>query len=262
MPRRVLYFAILCLLLLIVPIRLSNSLRAVAVRAVGPAGRPLSDLNCSITNSFIGLTQIPSLLQQRYDLQRQVVALQYQLLEQEQLAKENAALRQELGVTGAVQQSAKVLTHVVIAGSDPADRTLVVDVGTNQNVTEGQPAIYEGALIGRVIKVSRDSAVIRLITSTRSLIQSRIASNQQKGILTTSANGLQLSDIRQGSLPASNSSVETSGLGGNLPAGILIGTLGEILSKPSNPTQSFKVSLPNDPGTLTTFFILLTASGK
>ena len=262
MLRHLTYSTGLILLLLVLPLRISSGLRSAALRAVSPITKPLVTINRTLENDWISLRQIPSLLQQRRDLQNQVVTLQRQLLEEEQLAKENVALRQELGITGITQQQPKILVHVVVQGLDPADRTLTIDVGTNQGISKGQAAIYEGSLIGRVIQTNSNTATVRLLTSNHSLIQARIASNQQKGLLIGTGNSVQLTDVQQGTAPAADSTVETSGLGGSLPAGILIGTLGQTLSKPSNLSQSFLVSLPYDPSTVSNFFILLTATGS
>lgn len=258
--RRLPYVAALILVLLLIPLRVSGSLRSFAFKTIRPVARPLTAVNRNLVDTWLSLQQIPSLLEQRHALQDQVVSLQRQLLQAEQLTSENSVLRQELGVTGVSRQSVKVLTHVVVQGNDPADSTLVIDVGTDQGVATGQAATYQGALIGRVIQAGRNTSTVRLITSSRSLIQARIAFGQQKGLLSGMGNGLQLTDVQQGASPELSSPVETSGLGGGLPAGILIGTLGRTLSKPSNPTQSFQISLPYDPATLTAFFILISTT--
>lgn len=262
MLRRTLYVAGFILLLFLLPVRFSSSLRSVVLHSVSPLTKPLVRFNRSISNTWLELAQIPSLLQQRSDLQTQVVGLQEQLLRNQQLTEENTVLRQELGVTGSTSQSPKVYAHIIIQGSDPLDRTAVLDVGTDQGVLSGQPAVYQGVLIGRITSTNRTTSTVRFITSNKSLIQAQISSNQEKGILAGNGVGVGLSDIEQGISPAANSTIETSGLGGSLPAGILIGVIGQVTSKPSSLSQTFQVNLPYDPGLLSSFFILLTSSNS
>jgi rod shape-determining protein MreC len=262
MIRRTLYLVVLILALLLVPSHITARARGAIVHATAPVTKPLSALNRRFDAAIESFREIPRLSQRNASLQNQVVSLQEQLLRQGELAQENASLRQELGVSGVARQTAKVLAHVTVQGSDPLDKTLDVDVGTSQGIQAGQPAVYQGVLIGRVIQAESFSATVRLLISNKSVVQARInpgtGAATEDGLISGDGDAITLTDIQQGSNPVSKTPVETSGLGGSLPQGILIGSLAGLVSKPSDLSQSYQVSMPYDPDDLDSFFILLT----
>lgn len=258
MLKRYFYYLFLLILLFFVPISLVSRLRDTAAQALKPAGIFLVRQNIDLGNFFNSFRQISQLRDQKQRLQQQVYSLQQELAGKKDLEMENTTLRQELGVTGTTYPISKVLAQIIIQGSNPTDKTYLVDVGVPQGVKEGQPAIYQGFLIGRVVSVREHSTVIRAITSRESRVQVRLADSQEKGLLIGDGNAAYITDLTQGVTIRENSPVETSGLGGSLPQGILIGTIGSRLSKESDLSQSYLINLSQDPAGVSSFFILLT----
>ena len=243
------------LLLFAVPFSVTSPMQGWARSHASPLTRPLHTSISRVRNITLNIRQLPQLLRDRSALQNQVVALEQQALDRDALAQENQSLRKELGVTGVTKQQRKVLAHVLTEGSDPSDRLLSLDVGTSQEVGIGQPVTVEGALVGRIVQVSVNSAVVRPITSKKSAIQASVAG--QNGLLSGDGATSFIIDIPQGVELTQHAAVQSSGLGGSLPAGILIGTTEEILSKPSDVTQRFMVSLPYSGRPLTVVMVLL-----
>lgn len=254
--KRVLYIAFWIVLLLLLPASFSTWLRDRIAHAVSPLGGPLIRQNRSLTDAIAGIRQIPELRSERANLQQQIITLQQEVARDASLRQENETLRKELGVAGVSRDYPKVLARVILQGSDPLDRTLIVDVGSKQGISVGQPAVYQGALIGRVWQTQDNTATVRLITSSKSIVQAWISDSREKGLLVGDGNNVSLTDITQGIQVAPRSVVETSGLGGSLPQGIQIGQIGDLLSKPSDLSQKFRVFLPTDPSGLESFFIL------
>lgn len=260
MLKRFAYLSILVILLILVPSSPSAYVRNKASLVMSPVGSFLVKQNVRFTNFFRNIRQISSLRQDKQNLQQELISLQQKLAEQESLRRENDALRQELGVAGVSRNFKKVLAHVIIQGSDPLDRCFTVDAGSNQGVKAGQPAVSQGFLLGRVISVRDNSAVVRSILSKESRIQAWIAESREKGLLVGDGNTAFLSDINQGVTIKDRSVVETSGLGGSLPQGILIGQTDQIISKQSDLSQKFLIKLVQDPTGAESLFILLTDS--
>jgi rod shape-determining protein MreC len=257
MVRRFLTYLAIVILLFFVPLTIVKTLRGTADGAISPIGSWLTSEGISIRNFFMNLMQIGKLREERAALQQNIVDLQQKLIDQESLQSENSALRQELDVTGATKDVKKVLGRVIIEGSNPLDRTFTIDVGDSQGVMVGQPAIYKGALIGRVITVREGSAVVRTITSQESRIQASIVGTQEKGLLVGNGNSVSLQEITQGVTIPDDNVVETSGLGGTLPQGILIGSISGTLSQKSDLSQRFSIKLNEDPANVQSVFILL-----
>jgi rod shape-determining protein MreC len=258
MFRRYLAFVLGAIILLFIPVAFVSPLRDAASRVIKPFGHFLTTRNVAIRNAWLNLTSIGSVRDEKNNLQQQVITLQQQLIDDEGLKQENADLRKQLGVTGVTKEMPKAFAHVILQGDNPLDYTFTIDIGHAQGVKVGQPAVAEGALIGRVIEVREQSAVVRAVTSLTSRVQVWLTSNQEKGFLVGTGSSAQLQEITQGiDIPAATV-IETSGLGGSLPQGILVGSTGDVLSAKSDLTQTFRVQLPVDPVRLQSLFILLT----
>lgn len=258
MFRRTLITITLIGFLFLLPLRLTESLRNATIHFFKPIGSALIRQNLNLTNIARGLEQLPQLRQQNQTLQQEVLTLQQEVADQESLRRENQSLHQELSITASTQSLPKAFAHVVVQGGDLLDRTFTVDAGTNQKVQLGQPVIYRGTLIGRVITVRSSSAVVRAITSPKSFIQVWVAENREKGLLEGDGNSVFLAEVTQGVSIKPSNVVETSGLGGSLPQGILVGSVGPQVSRQSDLSQKFLLNLPQDPGSAETVFILLT----
>jgi|GEM_PF-4099234 len=266
MLRRTFVFFALAIILLILPFSLSSTLRNDTARGLAPLTKFFQRQRIGIGNYYTELSQIGQLHQDKENLQQQVVSLQQQLSDYESLKRENAALQQELGVTGTAAELPKVLAHVIVQGSDPLDPTFTIDVGTAQGIKNGQPVVSGGYLIGRIITVHSQSAVVRSILSSDSIVQAWIPTINDKGLLIGQGNTVSLQKITQGITVPKSSVVETSGLSGTgseeipLPQGLLIGTISTNLSKASDLTQSFQVDITEDPNNLETVMVLLTGA--
>lgn len=257
MLRRFLTIFAVVLLLFLIPAGIIASVRDQSAESAGPVSGFFVRQSAAVRNFFSNISQIGQLRGDKLKLQTQVLELQQQLADRENIVRENDALRKELGVTGITHESKKVFARIIIQGSDPLDYTFTVNAGTEDGIKEGQPAVSQGFLVGRVITAHQHTAIIRSITSRKSGIQAWVAESREKGYLIGDGNTVMLTQITQGVSIKSGNVVETSGLGGSLPQGILIGQIGALQSAPSQLTQSFRVTLPFDPKALESLFILL-----
>ena len=267
MYRRIVSFIAIAVILLILPISFSSRFRDITTRSLAPITRFFERQRIAVGNFFTDISQIGQLRQDKTNLQGQVASLEQQVSNYDSLKRENTTLQQELGVTGIVHDLPKVLAHVIVQGSDPLDRTFVIDVGQAQGIKNGQPVVASGYLIGRVIAVRNQTADVRSILSNQSLIQAWIPSLGDKGLLIGEGNTVSLEKITQGITVPNKSVVETSGLSGvgqqqsiPLPQGILIGITDTKLSKASDPTQTFQVDVTQDPSSLESVMVVLTST--
>jgi len=249
---------LILLLVLLIPTFAIAKVRDQFLLLFRPLSRVLVKENTSLHNTLLSLKEISSLRQDNEQLRTEIISLQQQVSDQETITRENQSLRKELGVTSVTRDTPKLLGHIILQGSDPLDRTVTLDIGSAQGVKEGQPAVSQGTLLGRVVSVQKNSSVVRYITSRQSKIQAWVASNREKGLLVGDGNSAYLTEITQGVTVKPQDVVETSGLGGSLPQGILIGQINEATSKPSDLSQRFSITLPQDPSSIESLFVLLT----
>jgi rod shape-determining protein MreC len=246
------------IVLLLLPLGLVSSLRTTAVRIVRPLAAPLIRNNTHILETFRTIRQIPVLRSDTQKLQEQNLVLAQKLIGYQDVIRENQTLRTELGVTGVARTYKKVFARIVVRGLSTVDQTFTVDIGTGSGIRIGQPAVSHGALVGKVISADANSAVIRTIISRESRIQARVSESREKGLLIGDGSNTFLSDVTQGVTVMQDSVVETSGLGGSLPQGIIIGQIGTGMSQKSDLSQKFLINVSQDPNSLESVFILLT----
>ena len=88
------------------------------------------------------------------------------------IALENVRLREQLNATPAVRERF-ALAEILSVSSDPFNRTVVINKGTNEDVFVGQVALASNNIYGQVESVTPNSAMIIQLTDTRHTIHVR-----------------------------------------------------------------------------------------
>ena len=129
---------------------------------------------------------------------------------------------------------------VPVIGRDPSNflRYLIIDAGQAQGVEKGMPVVVPRGLVGRVQSVGSNWAKVLIITDPRSsvsaLIQSSRATGQVQGLV---SGDMAMKYISQEKVVNEGEIVLTSGLGGNLPKGLVIGQIIDIKQRDSDLFQ-------------------------
>jgi len=207
----------------------------------------------------------------------------------EQLTNENAALREQVAQLEAEastlrdqqasSEQATALQAAVGAGAgylaasvtvrDPAPgrRGIVIDRGSLDGVVVGQAVLGPGAtLVGVVAEAQPHAARVRLVDDVRSAVAAVVQQSRTPGALaggTSGASGtpaLRLDFVPIGSQVHTGDLVVTSPLGGKLPAGLLIGRVGSVESKPEELFESIRIEPYTDYNRLLQVLVL-TSSG-
>ncbi|MDI3299141.1 MAG: rod shape-determining protein MreC [Bacillota bacterium] len=163
----------------------------------------------------------------RHELQQQLF-LDRQLQE---VRQENDRLRQLLAMrqTLALQYPLQTVGAVVIGRNPNAwFDTVQISAGSAEGVRVGDAVVDSGGLVGRVTRVSKNSATVLLITDSSSAVGAVVerAGSRAQGIVQPGGDGRLVmrffsakADVRKGDV------VLTSPLSGRYPSGIPIGTV-------------------------------------
>lgn len=184
------------------------------------------------------LHQLPN---QNEDLTKEVSRLLSENSRLREVEHENQLLRQELKIPADEKRFTILASHVINRSALSFLDVAAIDKGSLDGVIVGQAVTLGGALLGRVVAVMAHSADVQLITSSDSIVQSQLQNSRALGIIRGGIHGLVLDYIAQDTTVAAGESVVTSGLGGNLRAGIMIGTVEHTLSQKSDIFQSMSV---------------------
>lgn len=134
------------------------------------------------------------------------------------------------GLLGAAEQGGLdvQLAPILDIALDPTRQRLVLDIGAEQGVTPGQPAIDAGGLIGQVIEVRPSTATVLLLTDPDHAVPVAVSRNGIRLVAYGRGDRLELANVPTSSDVKVGDLVVTSGLGGRFPPGFPVGTIAAL----------------------------------
>lgn len=193
---------------------------------------------------FRNFFHLASLSGQNEDLIRENLELQSQVSLLKEAQHENEILKKELGFL-ANKGDLKLLPANIIGRSISGYlRTIVIDRGSNDGLKKGQAIISSGFLVGTISEVMENSSQVTLITDYNSLVPVILQDSRGTGLLRGGLQGLVVEDIPLNIPINPGEQVITSGLGGEIPQGIPVGKVQELISKEGEIFQKASVDTP------------------
>ena len=226
------------------PAKVVSPFRSALGVIASPFQKVLFNSSQKTRNFFSEITNIKNLHWKNTELEAEVAALRKENSDLKETKAENDLLQKEFEVRGG-QLDIKLLEARVI-GREPASflQSFTVDQGSNSGVKVGQAATSQGMLVGRVTEVSGLTSQVTLVLSSRSIVQAALQDTRTLGIVKGGLQGLYLDNIPQEEPFKAGETVITSGLGGDLPAGIIIGQVDKVTTPKSEIFQTFSLSTP------------------
>jgi rod shape-determining protein MreC len=216
--------AVLVILLAVIPYtrkKISIGLSYVCL----PVIHAISSSSFATRGLFYGISEIANLKKENQTLTVKLTDAQIDKNELSELKIENETLKKQLGFIETHQN--RELIPAKIIGRDPVSYMdyIEIDKGENDGVENGLAVITDGALVGKVTEVKANSSKVTLISSKDSLVQAMLQDSREEGILRGGLRGLELDNIPQDVEAKQGGSVITSGLGGDIEQGLMIGTI-------------------------------------
>jgi len=159
-------------------------------------------------------------------LRLQNLEYSYQIHENFLAEKENRILRQMLGFK---ENNPFPLIPATVIGRD-MDRvvnSLIIDVGSQNGVKKYMAVVTAEGLVGRINEVYSSSSSVQLIRDVNSRISAMVEGDRDiKGIIRWEGGQyLRMYGMQQLNKPGGGQKVYTTGVGGTVPGGLLIGTV-------------------------------------
>jgi rod shape-determining protein MreC len=178
-------------------------------------------------------------------------------LEQENISleAENAKLRDDsreatqlLSETDASKSFKNIIIARVVSRTPGGfSQKVIINKGAADNITAGAAVLCQGYFTGRVTSIERNRSEVELIFSHNSRIPVRMEKNPEGGLLQGGLEGLTVTDIPVNSKAETGDNVLTSGLGGEIPSGLLVGKVGLHLGLEGELFQKVRVTSPINP---------------
>lgn len=166
-------------------------------------------------------------------LKREASAQEQAILQAESIKKENERLRALLQLREGSPQFDMIGCEIIAKNDGDQFFTFQVDKGAESGIKQGDVAVVERGLVGKVTAVGKNWAQITTILHPESTVGVRVVRTEsialaQGNIVEGKQATLILSPMLEGSLPVAGDVIETSGLGGGYPKGLFVGVAEKI----------------------------------
>ncbi len=255
--RALIVFSILLLGFLFPPRFIMEPLRVVATTVSWPVEQLFASIAFQARDTFGFFASVGSLKSENEYLQGENTRLLAENARALDTAKENEELRRELDLLPRADFKLKA-TEVIGRDVTGLGNWIAVDGGAVDGITRGMPVIVEGGvLVGRVTEVFPKSARVMLLSNPESLISGVTLENNAQGIIKGEHGlGILFDMVLQDDVLKASDTVVTSGLGGELPKGLLVGTIQERRLSEDHLFQQASVVSPVDFYSLRYVFII------
>lgn len=236
-PQYIALFAVVLLVLIVLslPVQTAAQLKL----ALGGFFLPLLGLASStrtLADQAAGaLLPRRALLSRIAELSQENERLRLQLMQSNQVWRENSLLRQAVGWQQQAHWSNK-LGRVILR--DPANwwRTVQIDLGLRHGVRTNLPVLTSEGLVGRIDQVGMTSSQVVLIGDPKCRVSVVVENTREGGIIQAGTSSMldasivELTFLEGQTTAQAGSQVFTSGQGGIFPGGIPIGRIVDLNS--------------------------------
>jgi len=203
-------------------------------------------------------SDVPTLQKRVADLEEALAKYQSELVELREVANDYQRLSELVNYTSQIQNEEFLAADVISnADANAPLQTISINKGTRDGITVGMPVVTQLGLIGRISDVTANASRVLLITDVSSAISGRLQTTRDEGSIVGQAS----TDLRMEFIPL-NAKVQegdiviTSGLGGNLPAGIVLGQVTSVQQREFELFQNAVVRSLNNFATLETVLVI------
>jgi rod shape-determining protein MreC len=182
---------------------------------------PVRALTGFITDTAVSREEAIALRAQNEQLKARVAELEEAKLENERI--------RELVKFAQAQDFQTVGARVIGRPVASWDHSIVIDKGSDADVTVEAPVIAAGGLVGQVVEVTAIDAKVRLITDADSGVAVIIQRTRGEGVVRGSVDGaLSLQYVGKDNVPVKGDVLLTSGMGGAYPKGLVVGEVSTV----------------------------------
>ena len=235
-----LFGGIITLIILVLLIFLSNVetsklsyLESLGSKIINPIQKVFVDLKNKVIGNTSYFDDIDKLREENSQLKTENSDLKEQLREMEILKAENKALQEDLNLTEKYSNYEAIPAYVINRDISNYSGNIILNVGKDDGIEENMTVIADKGLVGHVISVTSNTCKVQVIVDAASTVSATINTTDESIICKGTLENNQI--LRATYIPTGadliiGDTIQTSGLGGIYPKGILIGTITDIVT--------------------------------
>lgn len=231
---------IITVLILVFLVAVSN----LKLEKISQIGKPFTDFVNSTQNGMVYLKNkiagndsffinVDEMKQENEKLKKENQELIQALRELEIVKAENSTLKEYVNLKDKYTEYTTHPANVIQSDISNYSKIIIINAGKKDGIDVNMTVISDKGLVGHVISVTDDTAKVQTIIDTSSTVTSTISTTRDsiiaRGII-DSNNKLKASFIPTEANVLEGDTVETSGIGGIYPKGILIGTIKQVVN--------------------------------
>lgn len=250
--------AIFGLLVFLNPKNIFNPVRYAFARAVYPFQKISYSVSYKIMDTKDFLASIGQLKKENEGLNKQNQELLAENSRLKDVDRENSSLREQLGLLPRDKFNLEA-AQIISQDQQGFGNWIEIDKGSNSGIKEGMAVIVsKGVIIGKVQEVSAGVSKVMLLTNAKSAVGVVVSETGAKGIAKGEFGlGLLADAILQTDPVSVGNEVVTSGVGGDVPRGLFVGTVQEIRPSEDHLFRQAVLASPVDASKLETVFVIM-----
>ena len=243
--------------------RTLDPLQNLSLTIASPMQNGLRDVADPISDLFHGIFNRGDLVRENERLREELARLQTETAATEDAQRRLQELEEALGVKENRPDDVFVVADVIAQDPSGFKRALAIDRGSKDGLDEGMVVLSKsGSLVGVVSLVYEEFSWLRLISDPNNAVNIAVLTGGGDG---TEARGVAVGDMRSRlsleMLPTEAQIQEgdlviTSGLGGNYPRTLLLGSVTSVEEKPQALSKRATVEPAADLSSLDTVLII------
>ncbi|MDP2709066.1 MAG: rod shape-determining protein MreC [bacterium] len=262
--------AVIFLLIILHYAKLLAPLESVLKTGLNPAFKGFYSLGAGLNNAYLGQTSKLDLASELKKAEERLNQLTVENVKLRFLQDENDALRKQLNFFSQDDSRylmANVISRGALAESGEGGQAILIDKGARDGLSSGLAVVSStavgsstrGVIIGKIAKVEEQLSQVYLITNKNCKLAAAIFGETKTSGITAGDLGLtvkmdfipQTENIKVGDIAA------TSGLEQNVPRGLVIGRVTEVIKENNEVWQAATIEPMVDLGSLSVVSILL-----
>jgi len=199
-------------------------------------GRVFSRPVNAVNNVFSDISHLQNTFEENQRLKQEVDRLSQAQAENSTLTEENERLQEELDLQGTLTDYNVTTGSVIARNPDMWIDQIVINRGSSDGLENGMSVMANNGLVGRVSEVNPTSSKVTLLTTNDEaavLTSTEIIQGDETifGVINgydTEQGYLIMEQITSDSTIEEGNEVVTSGLGGLVPRGLIVGTVADV----------------------------------